>query len=1639
MDKAFRQSIGGVGQKDLGEPASPPRARTRDIMEYPNVEEKASHYHSFQVPDRPRTAVAYRRNVPSNGKEEGEEEEDLSLTIEDLPNYSTSRTDGGSNRVLESDKPLFVDRVDDDRKFFDESHLTSSSDALTSAVDCTYVRPNLSRNVEVRSSQHHISFEDLQDDSDKGRSAGNAGDLNSTERTVDLRAATSPIRSRSVSFDASSNVPVGNDHSDNLHSPRFEPPLSPRPLPSPGRGMLSGNHVMISLVPEIIPIAGLNHGVDDYTISNNGLSSHLHSVGVTSRGGGRDGDNLRDVSVGNDHSDNLHSPRFEPPLSPRPHPSPGRGMLSGNHVMISLVPEIIPTAGLNHAADSTYNNCSTMYAASMSPSSVGGRGRDGEHGHLPVRKTSFSESLNTITYESSGELDRQQARTRLRAQVEKELKRRENHVFFTTDAGAALPNSVSQDDQGNENEDFIEIGNEGINDMNDDVGDVDDLSRTVRPRQVSSAARVREAKKDREIDEDEEEEDEEDELASQSSHLHPSSHPAFGSPPVRSDGSLVLTSNAALNGLILESFDDIVSRYTVQENTQSSPSPISIRVPMPVLSAIHGNDQNSGGWDGVSEERNQTSLTELGRSLNTAVNTNMNASMSYNIRDNTVGNHLISGKFNNNDMNYNDNNDDDGDEDGEEALHSSSSNFKSFHNVNEEEDRRQRILRESKYLQYDRISNNRVKNNENARYDTDKIIKEENRLNKKKKKNVKKEERALHTPKYVTEKFEDMRGSNDFKNCVGISRSRSLSSGPSPVRRKNIPQSSSSPASKKNVPQSSPQVRTRIPSNVLLENQNKKIGHSSNVHGNSRNTYSLSPGHERGKDQGKKGVMRRYQPTATQGNNTKNVRTVPQEGNKRKVDKVSSRDYRLNGTQEMEGTRQNLSVFLPSPSPSSSQKIERAHGQMDELELENGREKEGEGEEGDLKGAVTVPVSLTVRSPSHSMTQMQSPSQRRTLLLRRAAENASRVKERISNENHEKELPRVLSLNSMENVPCSNSDVMLQYSDIYNSNQNINDAQDEGEWLLDRNRNRLHLRQYHIETEYDENDDENEEENEEEGDTDDDSLNCADLLGHPTRHSRLRPRSAKGRIRSPGSGSGSGSRTVTPPFLSPTNVNVLKVVNDDGVDIWERKPFQKSDGDKRTVIQSESIKNREKRTKSENQDDNGDGEKVVIEVEGSVLEDDNDDNDDVGTGCTNEAFIGTLSALNRSPSRGPIPTDGPISCMTSPSYSLYSKKSFQPSLRAGLQEPEYKIEDISKYIHLLQSQSHSQSLSNQLFYPPSHLSHDGGLSQSLKEAIRESVEGSFSKLLGISFQDLIKKKEKGKKIIKKRNQKDSQLLAEKEIEKGREKAARMLSASIKESLTSLKKKKKILEKNIPEKNVPRKGFSIPPKNNIDKNQLQHLKIDNDVVLNMESDSENSEGLILGRNPSTKSQNERMKNNSPNQVPESVTPLQERLKKMRRIADDREIEERDKERMKRKEENREREREREGGRERKGGKEKRKEVLISVLKDSGGYVKRTEFFKSNDNSHNISNYNENDNNSDDIQMRSSITYYNANVNNNNNYNKQNKDNSYDKNDDYNNMIFNSPNFALPHQDAVTKKYSDYEKEKVKKIKKKILKK
>jgi hypothetical protein len=49
------------------------------------------------------------------------------------------------------------------------------------------------------------------------------------------------------------------------------------------------------------------------------------------------------------------------------------------------------------------------------------------------------------------------------------------------------------------------------------------------------------------------------------SHTHPSSHPGFGFPSLRADGSLALTSNPVLNGMLAESYNDVIKMYTKED------------------------------------------------------------------------------------------------------------------------------------------------------------------------------------------------------------------------------------------------------------------------------------------------------------------------------------------------------------------------------------------------------------------------------------------------------------------------------------------------------------------------------------------------------------------------------------------------------------------------------------------------------------------------------------------------------------------------------------------------------------------------------------------------------------------------------------------------------------------------------------------------------------------------------------------------------------------------------------------------------------------------------------------------------------------------------------------------------------------
>jgi hypothetical protein len=374
LDASFRSSVGGVGQKSLEEMSASP---IQDI--------------SFSVlssTSQHNTRAALAAEVGSILKDVSYQDEDQSLlTVDDLPVYY-HRTDvqnkaGGA---------VYVDRRDHDREQFD---LIKSGTAIGSSSSSSSNSNH--RDELLESAARALSRPDSTENAaetkeeDGEGSTGSGSDIDSVNIEDLMRDTNRRLKARSVSFDeTASNADDDNSDHEQLHSPRFNPPLSPRPY---------------------------------------------HS----------------DEDVPNGHTHYLTSP-----------------------------------------------SSSTIVVKAL-------------------------EAWSASSAQPSEELEKYQSQVRLRAQLERELMKRGNHVAFETDLGVA--------------DDYIEGGNEGV--AEEDV-----------------PVRLSEEDQERWRGEDE------DELENESSHIHPASHPAFGSPPLRADGTLDLTSNSTLNGLLTESLRNVIESYT---------------------------------------------------------------------------------------------------------------------------------------------------------------------------------------------------------------------------------------------------------------------------------------------------------------------------------------------------------------------------------------------------------------------------------------------------------------------------------------------------------------------------------------------------------------------------------------------------------------------------------------------------------------------------------------------------------------------------------------------------------------------------------------------------------------------------------------------------------------------------------------------------------------------------------------------------------------------------------------------------------------------------------------------------------------------------------------------------------------------
>ena len=251
-----------------------------------------------------------------------------------------------------------------------------------------------------------------------------------------------------------------------------------------------------------------------------------------------------------DH-ERIHSPRFDPPLSPPPHHT-----------------DELPTNG--HALESSLHCSDTLDRVIVMPSLE----------PLKVTAQSLSPSrTGTGVKDAAGHSDKYATQMKLRARAEKELMKRGNHVAFE-----------AEDEHDDEDKGKAEDGNEALRELyanyliqnattnvNTNINSSHYNESSMYPASALSQSasapshahahaqagagtnevrdRVREAN---------------DELCgdytlekhNDVSHDHPQAHPAYGHPPLNADGTLNLTSNQFLNTLLTQSLEDVAKLYT---------------------------------------------------------------------------------------------------------------------------------------------------------------------------------------------------------------------------------------------------------------------------------------------------------------------------------------------------------------------------------------------------------------------------------------------------------------------------------------------------------------------------------------------------------------------------------------------------------------------------------------------------------------------------------------------------------------------------------------------------------------------------------------------------------------------------------------------------------------------------------------------------------------------------------------------------------------------------------------------------------------------------------------------------------------------------------------------------------------------
>ena len=292
-----------------------------------------------------------------------------------------------------------------------------------------------------------------------------------------------------------------------------------------------------------------------------------------------------------DH-ERIHSPRFDPPLSPPPHHA-------------DMDTDEVPTNG--HSLESSPYCADTsdrvIVFSTAEPVKATNQPQPQPLSLSPTRTGSGSTVPHTAPHSQSPS-DKYATQMKLRARAEKELMKRGNHVAFEAerenenenndayveDEAQLFRNSLLQNSDTNMN---TNINSSHYYDSSSSssaypASALSHLHSTTTSTSYShshSDSRTNEEIKnadgygvgsedaavgrtgDRDRDRVKEAtselcDDDEHEVLDRMSHVHPQSHPAHGAPPLNADGSLNLTRNPILNKMLTRSLEDVAKIYS---------------------------------------------------------------------------------------------------------------------------------------------------------------------------------------------------------------------------------------------------------------------------------------------------------------------------------------------------------------------------------------------------------------------------------------------------------------------------------------------------------------------------------------------------------------------------------------------------------------------------------------------------------------------------------------------------------------------------------------------------------------------------------------------------------------------------------------------------------------------------------------------------------------------------------------------------------------------------------------------------------------------------------------------------------------------------------------------------------------------